>query len=69
MSAMDVQYISDSDGNEVGVIVPIQLWREIGSERETAYLLRSEAMERRLIEAKERTDGVALEGVRAELGV
>ena len=69
MSAMDVQYISDSDGNEVGVIVPIQLWREIGSERETAYLLRSEAMERRLIEAKERTDGVALEDVRAELGV
>jgi PHD/YefM family antitoxin component YafN of YafNO toxin-antitoxin module len=69
MSALGIQYISDSDGNEVGVIVPIQLWREIGSERETAYLLRSEAMARRLIESKERADGVALEDVRAELGV
>ena len=34
-----IQYISDSDGNPVGVIVPIDLWHEIESERETAYLL------------------------------
>ena len=29
MSTTEVQYISDADGNNVGVIVPIALWREI----------------------------------------
>jgi hypothetical protein len=65
----DVQYISDSDGKSVGVIVPIDLWREIESERETAYLLKSEAMKRRLIEAKTRKGGVSLEDAREKLGV
>jgi PHD/YefM family antitoxin component YafN of YafNO toxin-antitoxin module len=64
-----IQYVSDADGNPVGVIVPIELWREIESERETAYLLSSEAMRRRLLEAKERTEGIPLEEVRARLGV
>jgi hypothetical protein len=35
----EVQYVSDESGNPVSVIVPIDLWREIESERETAYLL------------------------------
>jgi hypothetical protein len=65
----DVQYISDADGNAVGVIVPIDLWREIESERETAYLLQSETMKKRLVEAKERTEGVTLEEARAKLGI
>jgi predicted RNase H-like HicB family nuclease len=39
-------------GSRPGVIVPIELWREIESERETAYLLRSEAMRNRLLAAK-----------------
>ena len=46
-----VQYVSDEAGRAVGVIVPIELWREIESERETAYLLKSEAMKKRLNEA------------------
>ena len=29
----EIQYISDESGNPVGVIVPIELWREIESER------------------------------------
>jgi hypothetical protein len=33
-----VQYISDEIGNVQSVIVPMELWREILSERETAYL-------------------------------
>lgn len=53
----EIQYISDESGNPVSVIVPIELWREIESEKETAYLLNSENMKRRLLEAKERTDG------------
>jgi PHD/YefM family antitoxin component YafN of YafNO toxin-antitoxin module len=51
------------------VIVPIELWREIESERETAYLLKSQAMRRRLLEAKARRKGISLEEVRAQLGV
>ena len=69
MSRTDVQYISDSEGKPVGVIVPIALWREIASERETAHLLKSLAMKKRLLTAKERREGIALEDVRAKLGI
>jgi PHD/YefM family antitoxin component YafN of YafNO toxin-antitoxin module len=64
-----VQYVSDEQGNAVGVIVPIELWREIESELETAYLLKSPAMKKRLLEAKARTDGITLEDARAQLGI
>ncbi|MBW3622110.1 MAG: hypothetical protein KY468_01715 [Armatimonadetes bacterium] len=50
----EIRYVTDADGNPVGVIVPIDLWREIESERETAYLLKSESMKQRLLEAKAR---------------
>ncbi len=65
----EIQYISDESGNPVGVIVPIELWREIESEKETAYLLNSENMKRRLLEAKERTDGISFEEACEKLGV
>jgi len=60
MSQIEVQYISDAEGKEVGVIVPIDLWHEIESERETAYLLKSPAMRHRLLESKERGNGISL---------
>jgi PHD/YefM family antitoxin component YafN of YafNO toxin-antitoxin module len=66
---IDLQYISDQEGKPTGVIVPIDLWREISSERETAYLLRSEAMKQRLLEARERREGISLEEARAKLGI
>ena len=69
MSMTEIQYISDESGNMVGVIVPIELWREIESERETAYLLKSENMKRRLLEAKDRQDGIPLEEAREKLGI
>jgi len=64
-----LQYVSDEQGNAVGVIVPIELWREIESELETAYLLKSPTMKKRLLEAKARTDGITLEDARAQLGI
>lgn len=64
-----IQYVSDAEGNTIGVIVPIDLWRAIESERETAYLLKSEAIRKRLLEAKNRSEGVPLEEVRAKLGI
>ena len=66
---IDVQYVADEQGNAVAVIVPIDVWREIESERETAYLLKSDAMRQRLLEAKSRTGGVSLDEVRQKLGI
>lgn len=68
-SESPVQFVSDASGNAVAVIVPIELWREIESERETAYLLKSDAMRKRLLEAKDRTGGASLDDVRAKLGI
>lgn len=66
---IDLQYISNAAGQPVAVIVPIEVWQEIESERETAYLLKSEAMRRRLLEAKERSEGISVEDVREKLGI
>ncbi len=65
----DIQYLSDESGNPTAVIVPIELWREIDSEKETAYLLESENMKRRLLEAKERQTGIPFEEAREKLGI
>jgi PHD/YefM family antitoxin component YafN of YafNO toxin-antitoxin module len=69
MAATEIQYVSNENGEPTGVLVPIELWREITSERATAYLLRSEAMRRRLIEAKNRNEGIPFEDVCDRLGI
>jgi hypothetical protein len=51
------------------VIVPIELWREIASERETAYLLKSEPIKQRLLAAAQRRDGLSHEAVVGKLGI
>lgn len=66
---LPIQYVSDDSGNAVAVLVPIELWREIESERETAYLLNSPAMKERLLAAKNRTGGVSLDDARQKLGI
>ncbi|MDR3556325.1 MAG: hypothetical protein P4L55_16345 [Syntrophobacteraceae bacterium] len=50
-------------------MIRIELWKEILSEKETAYLLKSEKMKKRLLEAKERRGGIPLDKARAELGI
>lgn len=64
-----IQYVSDEAGCPVSVIIPIELWRELASERETAYLLKSPTMRERLLEAKQQSGGMSLEDVREKLGV
>ena len=49
--------------------VPIALWHEIESERETAYLLHSQTMKQRLFDALESTNIIPFEEVRAKLGI
>ena len=69
MTEDKIQYVSDASGNAVAVIVPIELWQEIESEKETAYLLKSETMRRRLLEAKQRGQDFSLEEARARTGL
>jgi hypothetical protein len=65
----NVQYISDEQNNITGVVVPIDLWHELQSEKETAYLLKSDVMKERLLQAKQRNKGIAFEEVCEKLGV
>ena len=64
-----VQYISDENKNVTGVIVPIDLWKELQSEKETSYLLKIETMKRRLLEAKNRKKGIPFDEACEKLGV
>jgi hypothetical protein len=69
MAEADIQYVSNESGEPATVIVPISLWRDIASERETACLLKSESMKRRLLEAKERQQGLSLDETMTKLGI
>jgi len=65
----DIQIVSNEAGEPTAVIIPIELWREIASERETAYLLKSEAMKQRLLAAARRQGGLSIEAVVEKLGI
>lgn len=64
-----IQYISDENNNITGGKVPIDLWREIQSEKETPYLLKSEAMKKRLLDAKNRKERIAFDEACKKLGI
>jgi PHD/YefM family antitoxin component YafN of YafNO toxin-antitoxin module len=65
----EIQYVSDESGEPTAVIVPISLWREIEAERETAYLLKSDVMKRRVLDAKDRKEGLSIETIVEKLGI
>ena len=69
MSEADIHLVTNEAGQPTAVIVPIARWKEIASERETAYLLKSETMRQRLLTALERESGVPLDDVVAKLGL
>lgn len=69
MADTEIQIVSSESGEPTAVIVPIELWREIESERETAYLLKSEAMKTRLLQAARRQTGLSFGDVIEKLGV
>lgn len=69
METTDVEFLSDKEGKPVAVVIPIELWRDIESELETAYLLKSPAMKERLLKSMQSEGGMSLEEVRAKLGI
>lgn len=64
-----IQYISDENNQVTWVIVPIDLWQELQSEKETAYLLKSETMKKRLLDAKNCKKGISFDEACKKLGV
>ncbi len=48
MNSTDIQYVSDKQGQTIAVIVPIDVWNDIQSEKETAYLMASSKNAQRL---------------------
>jgi len=69
MANTEIQIVSNEAGEPTAVIVPIELWREIESERETAFLLKSDAMRQRLGAAQQRQEGLSFEAVVEKLGI
>jgi len=69
MEMNQIQYITDDQNKVTGVIVPIDLWMEIQAEKETSYLLKSKAMKKRLLEAKNRKEGIPFDEACEKLGV
>ncbi len=69
MPDLEIQIVSNEAGEPTAVIVPIALWKEITSEHETAYLLRSASMKRRLKSALEHREGVPLDEALEKLGL
>ena len=63
----EIQFVLNGAGEPTAVIVPIALWQEIASERETAYLLKSETMRQRLHDALERSRGISLDDAVSKL--
>ena len=69
MANAEIQYVSSESGEPVAVIVPIELWREIESESETAYLLKSVTMKNRILQAAQRQQDLSSEEVIEKLGL
>ncbi len=69
MTLSEIQIVSNENGEPTAVIVPIEMWREIESERETRYLLSSEAMKNRILDARSRGEGIEVEQALAKLRI
>jgi hypothetical protein len=69
MPGSDLLYLSNAQGDVTGVVVSIEIWREISAELETHHLLKSEAMRRRLLGAMTRAGGVPFDEAMDRLGL
>jgi len=69
MSTRELQLVSDEGGKVTAVLVPIEIWRDISSQIETNYLLKSATMARRLKEAMSSAESVSLDSALAQSGI
>jgi hypothetical protein len=64
----DIQYVSDEIGNTMSVIVPIELWHEIESEKNCVFAEKRKN-ESKAFGSKDRNEGISLEQAREKLGI
>ncbi len=64
-----IKYVSDGKGTLLAVLIPIELQREIESEKATVHLLKSKKMKPRLFEVKSRKSGISFKDAREKLGI
>ncbi len=57
----EVPVLVNEQGETIAVVVPIAQWEKLTHSDTTRYLLSSETMKKRLIEAKQRQTGISLE--------
>ena len=67
MATNDVQYITDTDGQQVGVIVPIDLWRQIASERVAVRAGKATSLDGRPAASDSRVSDMTLEEAGIEI--
>ena len=67
MATNDVHYVTDTAGQRVGVIVPIDLWREIASERGAPHGVGNEFSQALPAARGERVSGMTLEEAGIEI--
>jgi hypothetical protein len=68
-SDREIPILVNEQGETIAVVVPIAQWKKLIHSDETAYLLSSETMKKRLIEAKQRQNGISLEATCEKLGI
>jgi hypothetical protein len=61
--------MANPSGEPTGAIEPTDIGREVSAERETAHILSSEAMRRRLAEALSRDGGIPADEAFEKLGI
>ncbi|MGA1133462.1 MAG: hypothetical protein ACO31I_14595 [Prochlorotrichaceae cyanobacterium] len=61
--------IANEKGETIAVVVPIELWKKLALFDETDYLLSSETMKQRLLEARQRYQGISWEEAREKLRI
>ena len=64
-----IQYVSDDQNTITAVIVPIDIWRKLTAENETKYLLKSDTMKERLLEARNRKEGIPFDDACKKIGI
>ena len=68
-SDREVPVLVNEQGETIAVVVPIAQWEKLSHSDATSYLLSSETMKKRLIEAKQRQTGISLEAACEKLGI
>jgi hypothetical protein len=64
MANTEIQIVSSESGEPTAVIVPIEWWREIASERETAYFIEERDNEGPSVAGISTADGLVVRGRR-----